>query len=531
MDGSARLFYYAPRKAYDKAKKARAERLVAVEEFVAETLYRLFLKPGSDHYNRLIEELTKGGKLVLMFDRETESSYVFKLYGLKEGGGLVDLGVKLRIEKVEKGEGIVYTLVLDAERWLGFFKQELEAAMKAAEEIAERLPVEDRLPYMLGWVSSDVAITRKGNKRVLEMSTSHLWQLAETHALFGWSVVGLRMSLTLEGPKLQVIVETPLERLDEAIRISAEGGWLRMLSDRGRLEDLKHVKSWDDLKRWVAEHWDEVIDAVKRRLEGVKAGSGFDLVKALEELEGLKSRLDDDKMAREVVAPALLLIQAERLGVNEETLRYFAAVISGAVGGDGHVSKALKRIELTSGEREIALLWAAVFEAHGIEAEVRRVGGAFHVTASGGDAARLADLYSRYGAPLLEGGDNRLKNHKLAEAVVLGAEGLNVSWEGLKRTEDGLVAADLIISVGGVAVKYNVYLRGDAIELELRSTDRSHAELAALLLKLVGVDAEVKKEGVRDEWHVRTATDMLTAGREELRKALAEVVRRAMEKG
>jgi hypothetical protein len=52
------------------------------------------------------------------------------------------------------------------------------------------------------------------------------------------------------------------------------------------------------------------------------------------ELETLRDRLDDDKIAREVVAPALLLIQAERLGVNETTLKYFGAAASGAIGGD-----------------------------------------------------------------------------------------------------------------------------------------------------------------------------------------------------
>jgi hypothetical protein len=113
-----------------------------------------------------------------------------------------------------------------------------------------------------------------------------------------------------------------------------------------------------------------VIDAVKKRLEGVEAGSGFDLGKALEELEGLKSKLDDDKTAREVVAPALLLMQAERLGVNETTLRYFAAVISGAIGGDGYVSAAEGKVVLTSGERAAALLWGAVLATHGIKAGV-----------------------------------------------------------------------------------------------------------------------------------------------------------------
>jgi hypothetical protein len=119
-------------------------------------------------------------------------------------------------------------------------------------------------------------------------------------------------------------------------------GWLWMLVTKAGLEDLMYVKSWDGLKRWVADHWGEVIGAVKRRLEGVEVGSGFDLTRALEELERLKSRLDDDKIAREVVAPALLLIQAEKLGVNEATLKYFGAVPWGVVGGDGYVSAAMK---------------------------------------------------------------------------------------------------------------------------------------------------------------------------------------------
>jgi hypothetical protein len=56
--------------------------------------------------------------------------------------------------------------------------------VKAAEEVGERLPVEDRFPYMVGWVNSDVAISRnRKGERVLKMSTSHLWQLAETQGL------------------------------------------------------------------------------------------------------------------------------------------------------------------------------------------------------------------------------------------------------------------------------------------------------------------------------------------------------------
>jgi hypothetical protein len=114
----------------------------------------------------------------------------------------------------------------------------------------------------------------------------------------------------------------------------------------------------------------------------------------------------------------------------------------------------------------------------------------------------------------------------------MGAEGLNVSWEGLRRrTEGGHVAADLTISEGDVAVKYNVYLRNDKILLQFVSTDLGRVELAARLLRLAGVTAEVKKVGVSDVWRVTAATDVLAAGRVELRNALAEIVRRAVENG
>jgi len=517
VGGSAWLLYYAPWTAYLRAEKAGVVRPVAVEEMAAEALRRLFLKPGADHYSRFVEELKEGGKLALMLEKETKSkkaeSYVFKLFRLEEGGGLADLGVKLKISEIRKkdGAGIVYALEFeDVERWRGFFEQGLEVAVKAAEEVGERLLVEDRFSYMAGWPASDVALS--GGR--LHMATSHLWQLAETHSLFDWSnIVVSRVNLTLEGPKPQFQARTSLDKLDMAIRRSAEGGWLKMLGIK--------AGSWEGLKRWVAENWDVVVDAgVKRLGEGVRG-----------ELEALRDRLNDDKIAREVIAPALLLIQAEKLGVNETTLRYFGAVISGAIGGDGYVSVAMKRIELASGERVIALLWGAALAAYGIKAEVRRVGSVFHVVASGDDAIRLAGLYFLFGPPLLER-DDRLKNHKLDEAMKLAAEGLNIRWEGLRRrTEGGLVAADLTISAGDIKVKYNVYLRNDKVELKFRSTDRSRVELAARLLRLAGVGAEVMKQGSRDEWYVYAYTDRLAAGREELRKAIAETVRAAVEKG
>jgi hypothetical protein len=508
VGGSVWLLYYAPWTAYEKAERAEVVRPVAVEEMVAEALRRLFLKPGADRHSRFVE-LLGSGRLALMLEKETEEkteSYVFRLFRLEEGGGLKELDVRLKIEKVR--ESIIYALEFeDVKRWQDLFKPEREMAEKAAVEVGARLLVEDRFPYMLGWVNSDVAISGG----LLQMGTSHLWQLAETHALFDWSyVIVSGVSLTLEGPKPQFYAHTSLDELDKAIRRSAEDGWLKMLGIK--------AESWEGLKRWVVENWDVVVDAAARRLgEEVRS-----------ELKALRNKLNDDKIAREVIAPALLLLQAEKLGVNETTLRYLGAVISGAISGDGYMSAAMGEIGLASGKRGVALLWAAAFATHGINAEARDTG---KVIVYGKDATRLAGLYFLFGPPLLEG-DERIINYKLAEAVKLGAEGLDIRWEGLRRrTEGGPVAADLTISVGGANIKYGVYLRDDTIALQFQSTDRSRVELAARLLKLAGVDAEVTKVGNRDEWLVYAYTDRLATGHEKLRKALAEIVRTAVKNG
>jgi hypothetical protein len=84
-------------------------------------------------------------------------------------------------------------------------------------------------------------------------------------------------------------------------------------------------------------------------------------------------------VAREAIAPALLLMQAERLGVNETTLKYFGAVQWGAVGGDGYVSAAMKEVGLTSSKDSTALLWAAALAAYGVKPRVRSDGEGFEV--------------------------------------------------------------------------------------------------------------------------------------------------------
>ena len=206
------------------------------------------------------------------------------------------------------------------------------------------------------------------------------------------------VGLTLEGPKPRLYAYTSLRNLDEAIRRSAKDGWLKMLGAKAGLEDLMHVKSWEGLKQWVAGHWGVVVEAAVRRLgEEIRS-----------ELEALRDRLNDDKVAREVVAPALLLIQAERLGVNEVTLKYFGAVVSGAIDGDGYVSAAMKIIELASGKLEVALLWAAALAAHSIRTKMGGAGSALKVIVSGDDAVKLAGIYFLCGHPLLEGGDERV---------------------------------------------------------------------------------------------------------------------------
>jgi hypothetical protein len=117
-------------------------------------------------------------------------------------------------------------------------------------------------------------------------------------------------------------------------------------------------------------------------------------------------------------------------------------VASGAIDGDGYVSAAMGEVGLASGKRAVALLWKVAFAAYDVEAEVKG-GRGLKVVASGVGAVRLAGLYFLHGSPLLEG-DEKVINHKLAEAVKLGAEGLSVSWEGLRLTKSR-VAADLIM--------------------------------------------------------------------------------------
>jgi hypothetical protein len=150
--------------------------------------------------------------------------------------------------------------------------------------------------------------------------------------------------------------------------------------------------------------------------------------------------------------------------------------------------------------------------------------GLYDIAATGENAAKFMRLLA-VAAPSAGGGYLSPKFEEFVEVAKV-----EVRVDNIRLTKSG-VATDLTISEGGATIKYNVYLREHDISLEFRSTDRSRVELAALLLKVAGVGAEVRKAGGRDVWYVRAYTDKLAAGREELRKALAELVKTAVEKG
>ena len=100
---------------------------------------------------------------------------------------------------------------------------------------------------------------------------------------------------------------------------------------------------------------------------------------------------------------------------------------------------------------------------------------------------------------------------------------VEVQVDNIRLTKGGNVAADLIISEAGVAVKYNVYLR-NMVELRFQSADRYRVELAVRLLKLAGVNAGVKKTEDSDVWYVYVYTDSLAAGRKEFRDAIIKII-------
>jgi hypothetical protein len=299
----------------------------------------------------------------------------------------------------------------------------------------------------------------------------------------------------------------------------------------------------DELAKLIIRYAESRAETVKKSIKslaekvGVSREEVWSIVEfVLGDMYCLARDCADDKIVRKFVAPALELIMLDKTRRGEfdkeKALLIFGEMYATAVAGDGHVGPG--EVVLTVGGElggGAALLRLATLHLlNGLLSDELKFGvrvyigeGRYYsIVVAGGDAARFKRLLA-VSAPSAGGGYLSLKFEEFMEAVKVEV------WPGnVRQTESDLVAADLTISVGSIAVKYNVYLR-DAVVLQFRSTDRSRAELAARLLKLVGVNAEVKKVGDRGEWRVEVTTDRLAAGREELRKALAKIVEKARE--
>ena len=246
-----------------------------------------------------------------------------------------------------------------------------------------------------------------------------------------------------------------------------------------------------------------------------------------------------DAVVRKFVAPALELIMLDKALNNkfnrERSKLLFGEMYATAVAGDGTVGPGEVALvvggELGGGAALLCLATLHLLNQllpdeleFGIRTYVKE-GRNYNITASGENATKL----KRFLAVTAPSAGGEYLCEKFGEFVEEAR--VEVRLGNIRRTKRG-AAADLTISEAGIAVKYNVYLSMNAIELEFRSTDRSRVELAARLLKLAGVSAELKKKvGGRAEWYVKAATDMLAAGRKELRDALVEIVKTARDNG
>jgi hypothetical protein len=283
----------------------------------------------------------------------------------------------------------------------------------------------------------------------------------------------------------------------------------------------------------------ERIDKLAGGLAGVSREEVWGIVDfVLSDMNCLARDCARDAVVRKFVEPALELVMLDKAlrgeFSREKALFIFGEIYATAVAGDGTVG--LDMVMLTVGGElggGAALLRLATlhllnqllpdelkFNARVYVNRDRY----YYIAAYGEDAVRFMHLLA-VSAPSAGGGYLSDKFEEFMEAARVEVR-LGDMW----LTEKGRVAADLTLSEAGIDVKYNVYL-SDKIELEFQSTDRSRVELAARLLKLAGVGAEVKKVGGRDVWYIKAATDMLAAGREELRNVLAKVVREAIARG
>ncbi len=244
-----------------------------------------------------------------------------------------------------------------------------------------------------------------------------------------------------------------------------------------------------------------------------------------------------DTVVKKFVAPALELMMLDKALRGkfdiEKALLIIGEMYATAVAGDGTAERRSVMLavggELGGGAvlLRLAMLYLLnqlLSDKLKFDARVYVGEGVYQIFTRGEDAARFMRLL----AVSASSAGGEYLSEKFEEFMEEAR--MEVRFGNIRLTKSG-VAADLIISEGGVAVKYNVYLREDAVVLDFQSTDRSRVELAARLLRLAGVNVEVKKVDGKDVWYIKASTDRLAAGREELRKALAEIVRTAVKNG
>jgi hypothetical protein len=299
----------------------------------------------------------------------------------------------------------------------------------------------------------------------------------------------------------------------------------------------------NELARAIIRYAEERKKDAKKRIEslaekvGVSREEVWSIVEfVLSDMYCLARDCARDAVVRKFVAPALELIMLDKalrgeLDREEDLLR-FGEMYATALAGDGTVWRRLVELavggELGGGAALLRLATLHLLNQllsrelkFNVRIYVKR--GIYRITATGENTVKLKRLLA-VSAPSAGGGYLSPKFDQFVKEAQV-----EVQISNIRPTKSG-VAAYLTISEAGVAVKYNVYLH-DAVVLQFVSSDRSRAELAARLLKLAGVSAEVKKEGGRDVWYVIATTDKLAVGHVELRNALAEVVREAIARG
>ena len=285
----------------------------------------------------------------------------------------------------------------------------------------------------------------------------------------------------------------------------------------------------------------ELAGALKEDVNRVK-GEVWGIVEfVLSDMYCLARDCAGDRIVRKFVAPALELIMLDKAlrgeFDREKALLIFGEMYATALAGDGTVGRRLVKLtvggELGGGAALLRLATLHLLNQllpdelkFNVRAYMKR-GRYYDITASGENAARFMRLFA-VTAPSAGG---EYLSEKFEEFMKEARVEVLLDKDSIRLTDGGNVTADLTISEASIAVKYNVYLSEKAFKLQFASTDRSRVELAAWLLKLADVDAEVKKEGGRDVWRIDVTPNRLAAGRKEIRDALVELIRAAVEKG